>query len=305
MKMHVIAALFITFAITSLAQESKTSYRLEEGWAKLPEGVPSFGENIGLEVDADGNLWVFQRCFAADCVGRDDVPSVLKYDPSGKLVDSWGEGLFVWPHGFYLDADGNIWTSDARGQDGKGHQVIKFTPEGKELMRLGKAGVAGEDADLFNGPCDVVVAGNGDIFVVDGHGNNRIVKFSKDGTFIKAWGKHGTESGDFNGPHCIALDSKGRLFVGDRSNQRIQIFDQEGTFLDEWQGISASGIFITPDDIVFVADAGKGIVIAKTSDFSTIGLIEGTHPEGVAVDAMGNVYSAETGGHALKKFVKN
>ena len=161
------------------------------------------------------------------------------------------------------DGVGGLGTSDDIGEHGKGHQVFKFSPDGKILMTLGKAGVPGDGPDTFNRPSAVVVAANGDIFVADGHGspanskvNARIVKFNKDGKFIKSWGKLGTAPGEFNGPHTIALDSKGRLFVGDRSNNRIQIFDQNGKFIAEWKQFGRpSGIFIDKDDTMYVADS--------------------------------------------------
>ena len=289
------------------AQSPEASYRLVDGWAQLPDGVEAWGQTIGVESDPDGTLWVFHRCFDGNCIGRDDVPPVLRYDPSGAMIDSWGEGLFIWPHGFFLDADGNIWTTDARGENGKGHQVIKFSSDGRALMTLGTAGIAGVGEDTFDGPADVVTAPNGDIFVADGHGNNRVVKFSKDGRFMKAWGQHGTGPGEFDEPHCLAFDSSGRLFVGDRVNQRIQIFDQDGTYLDEWRGIMASGIYITDDDTVYVADyqLRKGIVIANVNDFNASGFIPEAQAEGVTVDAAGNVYAAEVLPRNLKKFVKN
>lgn len=289
------------------AQDPESSYRLVDGWAQLPDGVDAWGQTIGVEADPEGNLWVFHRCFAASCVGRDDVPPILKYDPSGKLLDSWGEGMFVWPHGFFLDAEGNIWTTDARGANGKGHQVTKFSPDGRVLMTLGTAGVAGDGPNTFDGPTDVAVAPDGSIFVADGHGNNRVVKFSKDGRFLMAWGKEGTGPGEFNEPHCLAFDSRGRLFVGDRVNRRIQIFDQDGRYLDEWPDIMASGITITDDDTVYVADyqLREGIVIAKADDFSIIGFIPEALAEGVTVDAAGNVFVGEVLPRNLKKFVKS
>ena len=290
------------------SQGQDSAYHLVDGWAQLPSGIDAWGQTIGLDIDADGNLWVFHRCFATSCdEGRENVTPVLKYDPSGRIVDSWGEGMFIWPHGFFLDVEGNVWTTDARGEDGKGHQVFKFTPDGKLLMTLGTAGVAGDGQNTFDGPADVAVAPNGDIFVVDGHGNNRVVKFAKDGRFIMEWGGAGTGPGEFNEPHSLAFDSRGRLFVGDRVNQRIQVFDQNGRYLAEWPGIMASGMYITDNDVLFVADYQLrfGIVIANASDFSEIGFIENTLPEGVAVDPMGNVYAGEVSGRNLKKFVRN
>jgi streptogramin lyase len=234
--------------------------------------------------------------------------------------------MFVFPHGMHVDKDGNVWVTDAEGKDGKGHQVVKFNPDGKVLLMLGKAGVAGDAPDTFNRPSAVVTAPNGDIFVADGHGgdsNARIVKFSKDGKLIKAWGKKGTANGEFAELHAITIDSKGRLFVGDRGSSRIQIFDQDGKFLEEWKQFGRpSGIFIDRNDIIYVADSQsdvkrnpgfrRGIRIGSAKDGSVQALIPGigpepdkeSVPEGVAADAMGNVYGAETSANDLKKFVK-
>ncbi len=305
-----VAVLVATIAIVSppALHSQGSSYRLVDGWAQLPNGVEAWGQTIGVELDADGNLWVFHRCFAENCYGgRENVAPVLKYDPSGRLLESWGEGMFNWPHGFFIDADGYIWTTDARGVGDKGHQVMKFTQDGTLLLTLGTAGVAGDGQDTFDGPADVAVAPNGDIFVVDGHGNNRVVKFNKDGEFIMSWGEAGTGPGQFNEPHCLAFDSQGRLFVGDRVNERIQVFDQNGRYLAEWTGIMASGMDITEDDVIYVADyqLRMGIVIANASDFSEIGFIENAMPEGVAVDRMGNVYAGEVLPRNLKKFVRD
>lgn len=301
------ASLVAVIAMGAAEGHAQTSYRVLNGWARLPSGVEAWGQTIGVEIDTDGSLWVFHRCFANNCVGgREDVTPVIRYDRTGHFVEGWGAGLFVWPHGFHLDSDGNLWTTDAQGRDGKGHQVIKFSSDGEILMTLGTSGVAGDGPTEFNGPTDVVVAPNGDIFVADGHGNNRVVKFASDGRFLMEWGTAGTGPGEFDEPHTLAFDSRGRLFVGDRVNQRVQVFDQEGRFLSEWPGIMASGMHITEDDVLYVADyqLRMGIVIANARDFSEIGFIEGTLAEGVAVDAMGDVYTGEVIPRNLKKFAK-
>jgi hypothetical protein len=195
-------------------------------------------------------------------------------------------------------------------------------------MTLGKAGVAGDGPDTFNQPTDVVVAPNGTIFVADGHretGNNRIVKFSKDGKFIMTWGKKGSAPGEFNIPHALALDSKGRLFVADRGNNRIQIFDQDGKFIDQWKQFSRpSGIFIGKNDVLYVADSEsgsvapdhaawkRGIRVGSAKDGSVTAFIPdpvenitGTSAaEGVAVDEKGVIYGAEVGPKDVKKYVK-
>jgi streptogramin lyase len=185
------------------------TYRAGESFGQMPADR-NMGAPIGVEIDRDGkSLWVFDRCGANSCAGSDLAP-IMKFDPSGKLVTSFGKGLFSFPHGLAIDHDGNVWATD-----GKNHIVVKFSPEGKVLMTLGHSGVPGNGNDSFNQPSDVVVAANGDVFVADGHGgksNDRIVKLSKDGKFIKAWGKHGAGQGELDTPHGIALDSAGRQF---------------------------------------------------------------------------------------------
>src|SRR5712672_2327640 len=184
----------------------------------------------------------------------------MKFDEKGKLVKSFGGGMINFSHGLHVDRDNNIWVSDAAAENnGKGHTVMKFSQDGKLLMTLGKPGIAGDGPDAFNAPSAVLVAPNGDIFVGDGHGENtnaRVVKFSKEGKYIKTWGKAGKAPGEFEAPHTFAMDSSGRLFVGDRGNNRIQIFDQDAKFLAEWKQFSRpSGVYIDKNDVIYVADS--------------------------------------------------
>ena len=301
-------------------------YRTVRDWAKPPSGAP-WAAVTAVEAAPDGSIYVIHRCFENSCVGRREPP-ILKFDKSGKLLKSWGEGLFVFPHGATVDAQGNLWVTDARIENGKGYQVFKFSPDGKILMTLGKAGVAGTEPGLFDEPTDVVIGKNGDIFITEGHsggttGNDRISKFSKDGKFIKIWGRKGSGPAELDSPHTIAIDSQGRLFVGDRGNNRIQIFDQEGRTLATWRQFGRpSGIAITRDDTIYVADSEswgpdqpgwkKGIRIGSARDGSVKSFIEDMESltiehsgaEGVGVDAGGNVYGAVVRRQMLEKHVR-
>jgi len=319
-------------------------YRTEEGWAKMPAGR-SWGSTSAVEIDRDGtSIWVAERCGANSCLNSMLDP-ILKFDATGKLIKSFGAGLMIFPHGIFVDHDGNIWVTD--GQDNAprrprgapadaplppppatmiGHQVFKFSPEGKLLLTLGKLG-GGKGDDYFFQPNDVLVAPNGAIFVAEGHGgdNARILKFSPDGKLVKQWGKKGTGKGEFDQPHALALDSRGRLFVGDRSNNRIQIFDQDGKWLDEWTQFSRpSGIYIDAHDNIYVADSEsgsvepehkawtRGIRIGSAKDGTvrafipdpTVNPPSTSSAEGVAVDKNGVIYGAEVGQKALKRYTR-
>jgi sugar lactone lactonase YvrE len=264
------------------------------------------------------------------CEGRTEPP-ILVFDRTGKLLRSFGRGLFNFPHGGAVDRDGNLWMTDARGGHEIGHQAIKLSPEGKVLMTLGTKGVSGSGAAHFDQPTDVVVAPNGDLFVSDSHrggSNNRVVRFTKDGKYIGEWGTKGAGPGQFSEPHTLAMDSRGRLFVGDRENNRIQIFDQTGRFLEEWRQFGRpSGIAITPNDTIYVADSEsggrdtgaherpgikKGIRIGSAKDGSVTSFIEDMEPlavehagaEGVGVDAEGNVYGGVVRRQMLERHVR-
>jgi len=317
-------------------------YETVTGWAKLPEGR-MWGSTSAVEIDKDGrSIWVAERCGTNSCA-ESKLDSVFLFDQTGKLVRSFGSGLIVAPHGIAVDRDGNVWVTDcactgggARGAAAatpppapRGHQVFKFSPDGKLLMTLGKAG-GGRESEFFFQPNDVLIAPTGDIFVSEGHSSAagataRVLKFSRDGKFIKSFGKLGKENGDFDQPHALAMDSKGRLFVGDRGNNRILILDQDGNYLDQWKQFSRpSGIFIDKDDNIYVADSEsesvtrthdgwkRGIRIGSARDGSVKYFIPDpvekapstSAAEGVAVDAQGNVYGAEVGPRALKRYVR-
>jgi len=318
------AAGLIVLVITAVAATvgaqtgSPNPYREDAGWAKLPAGAKWAGV-ISVDPAPNGDIWVFHR----------SDPPLIRFDSTGKVIKSFGEGLFVQAHGMTVDRDGNVWVTDAQIKDGKGNQVFKFSPDGKLLMSLGKAGVAGAGNDVFSGPADVAIAQNGDIFVADGHMAdtpvNRIMRFSKEGKFITAWGKRGKVPGEFDTPHSIAIDSRGRIFVADRSNGRMQIFDADGRFIDQWKQFGRpSGVFIDRNDNMYVADSQsnstqnpgftRGIRVGSARDGKVTALIPFVEPdpeknnnagvEGVATDARGNVFAAEVSTEILKKYVK-
>jgi len=333
-----LAAVALGTVTTARAQSFPNPYRNVDGWAKLPNGrvIGAVGD---IDVDPDGvHVWAVIRCDAGpDRFGWECLDSkldvVVRFDADGNTVKTFGGGEFIWPHGIDVDADGNVWVADAvsaeRATDGKrGHQVIKFSPEGKVLMRLGTPGVPGNDATHFNAPSDVVVAANGDIFVADGHGdttNNRVVKFAKDGKFVKAWGRTGYGPGEFRTLHAIAIDARGRVFVADRSNNRIQIFDQDGNHLATWtQFGKPSGISFDERGRIYVADSesdnvqnpgwemGIRIGDAATGWVSEFILYPwgdprdpaGNGAEFAAADRAGNIYAGEPRPRKLTKYVR-
>jgi len=338
-----VAGVAMNLALGAAAPAQPNPYRLVENWAQLPPSMNGgkWGEVIGVKPDLAGNIWVLHRCFnvvppgSATCVGRDDMPSIMKFDMSGRLLASFGQGLLAFPHGFHLDREGNVWVSDANQHEtvlgvsanGRGHQVFKLDANGKVLLTLGKAGVAGKGPDTFDRPTDVAIAPNGDIFVTDGHGtNNRVVKFSKDGRYIKEWGRTGSAPGEFNQPHALDIDPQGRIVVADRSNNRLQIFDQDGNFIDAWKQFGRpSGLYIAPDGTILVTDSqsnakrnpgfNRGIYIGNIKDGVPVAFIP--DPEvalqdnstisgasGVAIDAAGGVYAADVAPHTVRKYVK-
>ena len=337
----VVATSFLSTIIRAHSAESSAHgvrndlprpYSTQRNWGSLPEGTEEWAAVTAVEPSPDGEfIYVIHRCFENSCAGREEPP-VLRFDYDGNLISAFGEGLFVFPHGATVDHEGNLWVADAQGNNEIGHQVIKFSADGRVLMTLGQKGVGGDGPNLLHSPNDVVIdPRDGDIFVVDSHRrglNNRIVHYTAKGEFIKEWGSKGAQRGQLSEPHTIAMDSKGRLFVGDRENNRIQIFTQEGEFVDEWRQFGRpSGIFITADDRIYVADsesgpdtgAGelmgimKGIRIGSAVNGTVDSFIEDMEPlrddhsgaEGVGVDQNGNVYGAVVRRRMLERHVLN
>jgi len=349
--------------ITGLAQTRSAAdsnlpnpYQTIEQHFKMPPGR-TLGSSSSVDIDPDGiSIWMADRCAAGSCLDS-NLAAVFKFDVAGNAVKNFGAGMFVYPHGIHVDRQGNVWVVDGqsnltpRGRGARGAaagtapapaptpkvpigmQVIKFSPDGAVLLRLGTPGVSGTDAAHFNRPSDVVTAPNGDIFVADGHGgddsNARIVKFTRDGTFVKAWGQKGSGPGEFDAPHSMTIDSRGRIFVADRANSRIQIFDSEGTFLDEWKQFGRpNGVYSDKNDVLYVADsesntpnnhneylrgihvgsARTGVVTAFIPD--PMGNIDDgayeitSGAEGVTADKDGVIYGSQVRPYGLFKYTR-
>jgi len=366
----IVVALVWIAAVRGAGSQAQTSieptnsapnpYTTIEGWAKMPAGR-AWGSTSAVDVDKDGkSIWVAERCGANRCLNQQtgemsSVDVVMKFDEHGTLVKSFGAGMFVFPHGLYVDREGNVWVTD--GQDNFpqrprnadpntppppppakpiGHQIFKFSPDGKLLMTMGKPGGnrpgEPEDPASFYQPNDLIINERGEIFVCEGHtsaagARARLSKFDKNGRFIKAWGTFGSAPGDFNQPHSLAFDSKGRLFVADRSNNRIQIFDQDGKLLESgWEQYSRiSGLFIDKNDTIYAADSESGSVAPDRKNWTRgirIGSVKDgkngkvqffipdptqnppstSSAEGITVDAAGHIYGAEVGQKALKRY---
>lgn len=331
------------------AQTLDNPYRMVDNWAKMPPGR-GMGAPGKLVLAPDGNsIWAIIRCDAPgepiyrnpssfrgtrgkECLNSKLDP-IVQFDLEGNVISSFGGGLFIWPHGLNVDSDGNIWVTDSASsanipaQDKRGHQVIKFSPNGEVLMRIGTPGLAGGGKDHLTAPSDVAFAPNGDVFIADGHyadGNNRIVRFTKEGSYVSEWGEFGYGPGEFNQIHALANDEAGRLYVADRGNNRIQIFEPDGTYVASWTQFGRpSGIHISGKTI-YVADSESdnlenpgydiGIRIGEIDTgwvryfipypWSNPQLRYGTGAEFVAVDREGNIYAGEPIPRNIQKYVR-
>jgi DNA-binding beta-propeller fold protein YncE len=322
-------------------------YRVVRDWAQLDNEARPWGGSNGVAIGRDGrSVWATDRCSpgtAPGCLGTKANP-VHHFDEAGKEIRSFGGGMFVWPHGIHVDRDGNVWVTDARaaspeeltkypGEGNKGSVVVKFSPEGKVLMTLGKPGVRGNPPDALTDPTDVVTdPTNGDVYVAESHTNvgdpnlvARISVFSKDGKFLRTIGKTGTGPGEFRTPHALEFDSQRRLIVADRHNHRVQILTKDGKFVAEYDEFGrVSGLAIDGQDVIYTADSEstdavhpgwrRGIRIGSLKDGKVTMFVpphaapnstDGAMGEGIAVDAAGNVYTAEAQLRGIAKYTKN
>jgi DNA-binding beta-propeller fold protein YncE len=312
-------------------------------WGQLPAGR-KWGTSAGVDIDPiDGNIWAYERCGAGTLGGAAGagvscdtslVDPIFKFDRrTGAVLANFGKGVMVTPHGIHVDKQGNVWMADFAGNEAgtKGHQVHKFSPKGEKLLSLGMAGKPGNADGQFNQPNDVVVGPDGSIYVSDGHdaqgmttaaaiadglkrgATSRISKFTPDGKFVKSWGKIGVQHGEFRTPHALVFDSKGRLWVADRGNHRLEIFDRDGKYLESrYLYGRTSGIFIKGNTVYAIdSESGplnhgnwrNGVRIGPLDEDRITAFIppferedrvyQGTAGEGIAVDADGNVYAAE------------
>jgi hypothetical protein len=330
--------------VVNPTNEHPNPYQTINGFFELPDGR-DWGSTSSVDIDPDGeSIWVAERCSSNSCA-LSNVDSVIKYDKDGNILASFGGGMIIWPHGIDVDDRGNVWIADARlasaaelaqnpNAAGQGGAVYKFSPDGELLMTLGSPGVIGDGTGpVLSEPNDVIVGPDGSIYVGDGHSGQganadlstvaRIAKYDSTGRFLESWGQIGTAPGEFRTPHGLAFDSRGRLFVADRGNVRIQIFEQDGTFITEWKQFGRlSGIFIDDNDMLYAADSEssatsnpgwrRGIRVGSAITGHVLYFIPdpdlspgGTSAaEGVAADAAGNIYGAEVGPRQLVKYVR-
>ncbi len=301
--MKLAAAAALLACITPLSAELKSGpplpHKLVAGWAKLPKGW-NFGECSGVAVDRNDNVWVFNR----------GPHPVVEFDKDGNFLQSWGEGTIVSSHGIRVDPDGNIW-----GVDVKGHRVLKYSPEGKVLMVIGRSPGVNDSKDSFNEPTGIIFTPGLEFFYVsDGYVNSRVVKFNRDGEYVMQWGHKGTGDGEFNLVHDVALDSRGRVYVADRSNSRVQIFDPDGRYLGKWTGVGQPwGLtYAAKENAIYMCDGENNRIVKLNLDgevqgvLSSWGRVPGKldYAHNIAVDSTGAIYVSEIKNWRVQKWAR-
>jgi len=283
----------VLLGASGASAQSGGTYKVDPGWAQLPQGTTWNGNTTWITADGKGNVVVLVRT----------APYFRVFTRDGTFVKAFGdEGLFESAHSVTIDAQGFLWVTDSAA-----HVVHKFSPEGRVLMTLGKKGVAGDNTsrDSFNQPNHVAIAPNGDIYVSDGYVNARVVQFSKDGKYVRMiGGVKGSQPGQLQLPHGVALDSRGRILVNDSDNKRVSVFDKEGRFVETWPYPSRGGIAVAADDTVYVSDVNDGIVnIAKNGKL--IGSVSADRAHGMGIDTDGAIYVSGASRMTVMKITKS
>ncbi|MEZ5400729.1 MAG: peptidyl-alpha-hydroxyglycine alpha-amidating lyase family protein [Bryobacteraceae bacterium] len=295
------ALLGLPLAAADLANAPKLPHKLVADWAQLPAGW-NFGETSGVAVDKDDHVWVFNR----------GPHPVMEFDKYGRFVQAWKDVPVISSHGIEIDPFGNPWLVDV-----KGHSVAQYTRAGRLRMIIANAGRTPGDNTTqyaFNQPTGLVFAPNGDFYVSDGYGNSRVIQYSKDGVFIRQWGEKGKGDGQFDLVHDVVLDSKGRVYVADRTNERVQVFDAQGKFIAKWTGVGAPwGLAYSPkDDSIYMADGVNNRVVKLDLDGHVLGVLSGfgkapgklDFAHHIAVDSDGSIYVAEIKNWRVQKFAQ-
>lgn len=287
----------LVFAFLAAAEEDwpRLRHKADPNWPVLPAGW-TFDETPGVAVDKREHVFVFHR----------GPHSIMEFDKEGTLVRSWGDGVFVRPHALKFDREGNLWAADDQG-----HIVVKMDDKGRVRMVLGRKNFKGETDDLFNRPTDIAFGPNGDVYISDGYGNSRVVQYTREGKFVRTWGKKGSGEGEFNLPHGIAVDKSGRVYVGDRDNRRLQVFDAEGKFVTQWKHVGSPwGIVITDDESLFLCDGYNNRILKTNLSGEVLGVLGGPgklpglldYSHHLAVGRDGSIYVAEIKNWRVQKF---
>ncbi len=303
--------------------DAPNPYKMQSNWAQTSR---PFGPTNAVTVDAHDNLWVFDRCGDDGC-SKSNLSPIFEIGPDGKAKANFGSGQFASAHGIGVDKDGNVWAADFQSKDGKGMQVIKFAPDGKVLLKLGKAGEPGMGNDQFNQPTGVAFLSTGDAVIIEGHGSklnkSRVDIYTKDGKFLRSFASHGTGDGQLTEPHAVAVDQEDRIYVADRTANRINVYDKTGKFLASWKQFGRpSGVFVDKNDMIYVADSQSeeknnpgckmGIRVGSVKDGKVMYYIAPPPgvtdkippPEGITVDSHGTIYAAAVQMKEVKKYTK-
>ena len=282
----------IAIDVPALFAQAAANYKVDPSWAQLPAGATWGGNTTWITADKKGQVLVLVRT----------APYFRVFSRDGMFVRAFGDaGMFDSAHSVTVDSQGVLWVTDSAA-----HVVHKISPEGRVLMTLGKKGVAGDNTsrDLFNQPNHVAIAPNGDVYVSDGYVNARVVQFDQDGKFVRAiGGVKGSQPGQLQLPHGVALDSRGRILVNDSDNARVSIFDRDGKFLESWPYPSRGGIEVAADDTVYISDVNAGIVnIVK--DGKLLGSVAADRAHGMGIDTDGAIYASGASRMTVMKITK-